>query len=161
MLFIKNTQQRHKNIDYMYDLGEELKGFVFQKKGYMTLNKDETLPEIKLFDLLETFEGNVSLWVTEIDEKPSQIIYIGKAGKTLLIRCVQHMNGFVRGRSKKGFENGIALLSLLKENIKIAVYARRSQRMEILGMEDISLCEAEENAMLRRYRKSPQLLNKL
>lgn len=143
----------------MSDLGEELKNLGFEKKGDITLNTTGSLPEFKLSNPLETSEGLVYLWVvTETDGKPSKIVYIGKAGKRLSKRCAEHMNGFKpNGGSKKGYSNGVQVLNLLKNNTKISIYARQSQRKEILGEPDISLCEAEENALLKHYKNHPLL----
>lgn len=147
----------------MSDLAEELKNFGFEKKGDIILNGTEALPEFKFINPpLDTYEGHVYLWVIEKNGIPFKIVYIGKAGKTLIKRFNQHKNGFKsNGGSKKGLSNGVELLNFLRKDTKIAFYARQSQRIEILGQPNVSLCDAEENALISYYKKDHPLFNKI
>lgn len=142
------------------NLQEEFKIFKIEKKGIITVTENKPHPKFKLFNPLDTVEGHVYLWVIEVDDKPSQILYIGKAGKTIFIRCAQHTEGF-KGGSKRGTINSEKLLQLLNKESSIAIYARESDKLKILGQENISLCDAEEKALIAHYKKTFPLFNKL
>jgi hypothetical protein len=89
-------------------------------------------------------------------------LYIGKAGTTIFQRCIEHLRGFAgASKSKRGLSNGTNILKFLKKGKKIVVYGRHSEQAQILGQEKISLCEAEENALIARYRQDHELFNRL
>jgi len=142
-------------------LKEDLESLGFTKKGIISIKQDKNEPDFKLSDetLSETLEGNVYLWVVEIDELPKQVLYIGKAGKTIAKRCSQHIGGF-RGGSKKGIKNSVELLKLLNEGTQIGIYGRHSDKILIFEQE-VSLCEAEEKALIIRYKGKYKLYNKI
>jgi hypothetical protein len=144
----------------MIDLQDDIKNFRFRRKGIINIVGDKKHPTFTIDDPLEKCEGIVYLWVTEINSLPDKILYVGKAGKTLLKRCGEHIGGF-RGGSKKGLKNANELLKLLTAGTQIAIYARESQRATILGQDNISLCEAEEKSLVERYKNIYPLFNKL
>jgi len=144
----------------MSGLKQELEDFNFSKKGFIIVKEDKTHPEFELFNPLEAEIGNVYLWVIEVDSIPSKILYIGKAGSTITKRCSQHLGG-LKGSSKTGIRNANKLLQLFNEGTKIAIYARHSQKATILGQIDISLCDAEEKALIAFYKNKYKLFNKL
>lgn len=144
----------------MINLQEDIINFGFQRKGIINIVGDKKHPTFSIDNPLEKFEGIVYLWVTEINSIPDKVLYVGKAGKTLLKRCGEHTGGF-KGGSKKGIKNANELLKLLTAGTKIAIYARESQRATILGQDNISLCEAEEKSLVERYKKLYPLFNKL
>lgn len=144
----------------MISIREDITTFGFQRKGTINIVADKEHPAFIIDDPLEKFEGIVYLWVTEINSIPDKVLYVGKAGKTLLKRCGEHTGGF-KGGSKKGLKNANELLKLLTTGTKIAIYARESERATILGQENISLCEAEEKSLVERYKNIYPLFNKL
>ena len=144
----------------MIDLKTDLENFRFQKKSSIILKDGNTHPVFDLIKPIDKLEGNVYLWVVEKDNEPHKIIYIGKAGNTLSRRCSQHRGGLKEGRST-GKKNLKELLKVLNDNSKITIYARHSDKIRILEEDDISLCDAEERALIVRYRKDHPLLNKL
>ena len=52
-------------------------------------------------------------------------------------------------------------MQLFNDDSKISVYARHSEKTKILGQDNISLCDAEERALINKYKNSHKLLNKL
>ena len=96
----------------MSDLKKELEELKFEKKGDITTKEGKSHPKFELFDFTEKTEGNVYMWIVEKDGSPHQIKYIGKAGKTLGERCLQHVGGF-KGGSKRGVTNGIAFDAII------------------------------------------------
>ncbi len=142
----------------MIDLQKDLEIFKFTRKGEIIINEKSNHPVFK-YDESEKLEGNVYMWIEEIKEKPSRILYIGKAGKTVLKRCREHIGGF-RGGSNKGKKNAKELLKILETGTKIGIYSRHSEIKTVLGQSNISLCEAEEKALINRYKDTFQLFNK-
>lgn len=82
------------------------------------------------------------------------VCYVGKAGKTLHARCSQHIGGF-RGSTKKGLLNGQRVREFLSESDdhSIHLYARKSPEARVLDEEAVSMCEAEERAMIMKMRR--------
>lgn len=141
----------------MINLEKELKDMKFERKGSIKIVCENKHP---VFDVKrEKLEGNVYMWVKEDGEKLDEVLYIGKAGKTLFKRCVEHIGGF-RGGSKKGKKNATELITILKEGANIGIWSRHSDTTSILGVNDISLCEAEEKALIKRYKDRFSLFNK-
>ena len=66
--------------------------FGFKKVGDISLRDEH--PIFKL-DGLSDERGFVYIWV-EISGSASTVVYVGKAGGTLLARCKQHNGGFKR-----------------------------------------------------------------
>lgn len=144
----------------MINLQEELKGFRFQKKGSIIITEGKTYPAFDLLDEIEKSEGNVYLWVKEIDDKPSQIIYIGMTSKTISDRCETQTGGFKgTSKSKKGLLMSDELKQVLGDGKKITIYVRPSETMKILGQDNVSLYEVEEKALIARYKDIYPLLN--
>jgi hypothetical protein len=145
----------------MTDLKKDLKVLKFFRKGTIELEKGNKYPVFKGI-IKEREEGNVYMWIVENRGNPSQILYIGKAGTTIFQRCKEHLRGFSgASKSKRGLINGTDISKLLKKGKKIVVYGRHSAQRKILGQEKISLCAAEENALIARYRQNHVLLNRL
>lgn len=71
-------------------------------------------------------------------------LYVGKAGKGINIRCVQHASGFIT--SSTGKKNASELMNYLQLGFNIRVYARHSDVYKIFG-KNVSLYSAEENAL--------------
>lgn len=141
----------------MKDLKSELEELKFERKGSIKIVGENKHP---VFDLKqEKFEGNVYMWIKEEDEIPKDILYIGKAGKTLFKRCGEHIGGF-KGGSSKGKKNATELLTILEKGTNIGIWSRHSDISSILGVEGISLCEAEEKALIKRYKDKFSLFNK-
>jgi hypothetical protein len=144
----------------MLNLSDDLNRFRFIKKGNIVIKKNQTHPIFELFSRTEEAEGNVYMWIVETKGKPSQVLYIGKAGTTISLRVLQHTSGFKgTSRSKIGESNAAKLVSLLKKKAKISLYVRHSQRMKILDQKNISLCDVEEKALIERYKDYFPLFN--
>jgi hypothetical protein len=141
-------------------LQEELSKFQFTKKGFIRIGDDNLSLTFDLPKDSEQLEGNVYLWVTELNEELTEIIYIGKAGGTLLRRCLQHKGGF-NGGSPTGTRNAERLLQILNSGKNISLWVRHSEKTTILFQDNISLCEAEEKALIKKYKSVYKLLNKI
>jgi hypothetical protein len=98
--------------------------------------------------------GWVYVWTKFKSDALVDICYVGKAGKTLRERCDQHVGGF-KGSTKKGILNGQQIRQFLSESADHAlrVYARKSPNERILEEESVSMCEAEERAMITKMRR--------
>lgn len=96
--------------------------------------------------------GWVYVWV-KIKDGHEQACYVGKAGKTLIDRCRQHEAGF--RYSITGIAHNKRLQDFLFEDCKneIVLYARRSDECTVLYENGISMCEAEERAMIQKLRR--------
>ncbi len=144
----------------MVNIQEDIITFGFHRKGTIAIVANKKHPTFVIDDPLEKHEGIVYLWVTEINSIADKVLYVGKAGKTLLKRCGEHLGGF-KGGSKKGIKNANELLDLLTAGTQIAIYARESEKATILGQENISLCDAEEKSPINRYMNKYPLFNRL
>lgn len=143
----------------MKNLIRQLKDFGFKKTGQIKLNSNKTFPEFILNDKKDKSTGIVYMWV--INDK--SIKYIGKAGKTLKARNNQHESGFRKSKGKsetaKGITNGQALLEILKRRgNKISIYSKKSVK-KIFHGQKVSLCDAEEQALIKHFKPDHQLLN--
>ena len=144
---------------------EDLRQFAFEYAGEVKRDPAERLS----FDLsahrsvpgASSSKGWVYLWVAEDTSKRFDVCYVGKAGGTLIERCNDHEKGFKT--SAKGEKHKKKILEYLsgEDNRRMTVYARKSPREEILGEADISMCDAEECAMISKlYRLKVVLWNK-
>lgn len=88
--------------------------------------------------------ASVYVWVANKASSDYRVLYVGKAGKGVHLRCSQHMDGFVN--SGTGRKNASELKRYLNDGYDVCVYARESNVMEIFG-ETVSLYSAEEDAL--------------
>jgi hypothetical protein len=123
--------------------------FAFSKVGELSLNGDYL--RCSLNHPPPSEHGFVYLWV-EISDSIMNIVYVGKAGRTLLERCKQHEGGF--RRSSPGLAHADRLRAGLAQNKRYAIYARRSDTKEILGESGISMACAEELAFIQKFKPS-------
>lgn len=108
-------------------------------------------------------EGWVYVWV-KVDALGGlfDVCYVGKAGKTLRARCNQHTRG-LNGGSKRGLAHAVRIVEWLMASPtnEIHVYARQSAKQKVLDEAKVSMCEAEERAMIQKLRKQgAELWNK-
>ncbi len=96
----------------MINLQEGITNFGFQRNGIINIVGDKEHLTFFIYNPLEKFEGIVYLLVTKINSILDKVLYVGKAGKTLLKRCGEHTGGF-KGGSKKDIKNANELLKLL------------------------------------------------
>ncbi len=135
-----------------------LTNFQFTKAGDLVLRKIDMQP---IFEFDNNFlkgdtakdEGWVYLWIAFTGNDLTDVFYVGKAGKTLKARCNQHVGGF-RGGSTKGQENSKNIRNFLEadKTNRLELHARKSAVDTILQETQISLCEAEEIAMIKKLR---------
>lgn len=128
---------------------ERLEPWGFQNLGSIIEYDDDMHGRILGFshdNRLPIDKGWVYAWVqTTPAGIPLSVLYVGKAGKKLGKRCSEHKSGF--RNSPRGMEHAKNILNLLHGNYRIRLYARISERQTILGVPDISMCEAEERAL--------------
>jgi len=91
-----------------------------------------------------TNRASVYVWVASKAGSDCRVLYVGKAGKGVDLRCTQHMGGFVN--SGTGRKNASELKRYLDAGYDVRVYARESSVMEIFG-QAVSLYSAEEDAL--------------
>lgn len=87
--------------------------------------------------------ASVYLWVACQAGRDPLVLYVGKAGKGVDLRCSQHMGGFKN--SGTGRKNAIALRQYIADGYEISVYTRRSESIRIYNQE-VSLYSVEEDA---------------
>lgn len=93
--------------------------------------------------------GLVYLWM-EISETSAVVVYVGKAGRTLQIRCNQHKAGFKNSVTGKAHAKRIR--SGLSEGRRYMVYARKSAMDSILEESAIPMACVEELAFIQKLR---------
>lgn len=122
--------------------------FAFIKVGDIVLR--EGYPKFN-FDGLSDERGFVYIWA-EISGAEITVVYVGKAGGTLLERCNQHTGGF--RRSSPGRAHADRLRRGIGENKRYAIYARKSETKDIVGETGISMACVEEQAFIKKFRPS-------
>jgi len=95
-----------------------------------------------------TGSGFVYFWVEKYSSN-FNIVYIGKAGKTMKQRCDQHTGGF-KGGSKTGKAHSDRIITGINNKKTYSVYARKAKTASILGEDNISLCCAEEISLIKK-----------
>lgn len=133
----------------------QIKNLSFKKIGNILRNADDLVFDIDDDAKNDIRTGWVYIWAKSHshDNDFFEIAYIGKAGGTLLSRCKQHQNGFrnsARGQTLAGNINEY----LTGENNTLEVYARKSESIKIFEIDGVSLCEAEECAIIIQCLKS-------
>ena len=94
--------------------------------------------------------GYVYLWV-EKNKNDLKIVYVGKAGKTMRDRCNQHSGGF-NGGSGTGNKHSKNIIDGIKKGKTYHVYARKSEKCEILGEKNIPMSCIEEIAFRQKIK---------
>ena len=92
--------------------------------------------------------GFVYVWV-EHSSDDSSVVYVGKAGNTLHVRCNQHTSGFRNSKTGQKHANRIRLG--IRSGKRYFVYARKSQVSEVLGEINIPMESVEELALIRMF----------
>lgn len=93
---------------------------------------------------LDSAEPMVYVWLSPVADG-FEAMYVGKAGRGITQRLRQHEGGF---RSKgPGKKNLSKILDLFKVDRSLVVYARKSERVEILCVEGVNLYSVEEEAV--------------
>ena len=136
----------------------------FTKAGELILRPHDLKPTFRLENRFLKGDaaksvGWVYLWIAYEGDDLTNVFYVGKAGKTLKARCVQHIGGF-RGGSKKGIKNAENIYAFLSEdeNNRLELHARKSKDMTLFDEANISLCGAEEVALIQKLRNRGQPL---
>jgi hypothetical protein len=142
------------------NLSKLLKELSFEYKGEILHTKGSIHPSFNLADKLESQDGLVYLWIRMDGKKPLEVIYVGKAGKTLKNRCKQHEGGFKFNKTK-GVKNSNAIQNILSDGFTINIFSRISETIKVFD-EEVSLCVAEEKALITKFDKEGyRLLNKI
>lgn len=132
----------------------------FRKVGQITLEESICQPRFVLDGEFNgrgaqcNVHGWVYLWIAIDRQSSFNVLYVGKAGKSLKARCTQHEGGF-NGGSSTGVRNAEYLREFLTkgDDRQVLVFARKSPEATILDEPQVSLCEAEERAMLMKMRR--------
>jgi hypothetical protein len=113
--------------------------------------------DIELVNDLPTFlntkpdkrHGFVYLWI-ENDNGNTSIVYVGKAGKTVIGRLSQHRGGFKNSGSGRKhvnrFRDGMA------RGCTYEIWARKSETQTLFGEEDIPMECVEELAFIKKFQ---------
>jgi len=151
-----------------HEIDEIIKRYKFELAGAIYIEEKSYGPS-PLFELFDEFEGGaasklngwVYLWVYIINNHYYDICYVGKAGKTIKNRCIQHMNGARLGPSgsNKGRLNAVRMRDCMLNGGRIELYVRKAGEVEILG-ENICIASSEEEAMIQKcIKKGAHLWN--
>ena len=97
-------------------------------------------------------KGYIYLW-SEEDGDSVTVVYVGKAGKTMKDRCIQHLGGF-KGGSKKGEYLSDKIVAGCKKGKCYRICARLSDKKTIVDEEEISMCDVEEKAFIKKLDPS-------
>lgn len=92
--------------------------------------------------------GWVYAWIEQINDK-CKVVYIGKAGKTILERCNQHESGF-NGGSKTGKQHAERIKKGIKGGKSYYLYVRKSDEMTVIDEPNISMCSIEEIVLIKK-----------
>jgi hypothetical protein len=143
------------------DIKRILKDYEFQPAGVILCRIRDKLP-IPVFELSEEYQHSalfssrelVYLWVHTINGRYKDIVYVGQTRKTLSQRCNQHRYGAspAPSGSNRGRANAQEIFKLTRSGV-IKIYVRQSRKSSILGEKYISLCEAEERALIQQCRR--------
>jgi hypothetical protein len=92
----------------------------------------------------------VYLWMAHAaGADTGEVLYVGKAGKGVARRCLQHQGGFTN--SGTGRKNAAALAEILSANaVSVTVMARQADTTELFG-QTVSLYATEEDALCARF----------
>lgn len=124
---------------------EQLKELNFKEYAQFTIKEASINLSYEGQECIEF--GHVYLWLAKKDQA-FNVIYVGKAGKTMKNRCRQHLGGF------RGSERGLSHAQNLKEGHKngfsFHIFSRKSDTMTVFG-EKISLHSAEEEALIKKF----------
>lgn len=98
--------------------------------------------------------GGVYLWVVKKNDKPCEVIYVGKVDKSNLEgRNKMHERGF-NDKGKGGSKSGGKLKEGLCDKInksKVVLYFRQSPSKTIMSEKKISICHIEEAALIQKF----------
>lgn len=101
------------------------------------------------FTSRSTETGLVYLWI-EISKTVSNVVYVGKAGRTLQIRCSQHKSGFKHSITGRAHAKRIKFGIL--EGRRYLVYSRKSLIDNFLDENSIPMESVEELAFIQKFR---------
>jgi hypothetical protein len=143
------------------DIKRILQDHEFQPAGVISCRIRDNLP-VPVFELSEEYRHSalfssqelVYLWVHTVNRQYKNIVYVGQTKKTLSQRCNQHRNGASQAPSgsNRGRANAQKIFDLTRGGA-IKIYVRSSSKASILGERYISLCEAEERALIQKCQR--------
>ena len=149
-------------------LVEFLKAYDFNEVCEIKL--DNEMPTFDYYEdpksakLRQATEKGVYLWVLKENKKPFEVIYVGLINNsTLEGRNKLHERGF-KGKDNGGSNSGgnlkQGILKRIKEGGEIVIYFRKSNLINVMGEENISLCHIEEAALIKKFNNdSHNLMN--
>lgn len=143
----------------MTDLLKELEELGFEKKGNIILGEGRDPLKFNLNGDIDQC-GQVYIWISEEKNQKPKVLYIGMASYGIDGRFDQHRNGF-RGNHTRGATLSQPLIEILKREGNISIYARRSHTGTFFGKQGVPLCWVEELALIARYYRDYELLNKI
>jgi hypothetical protein len=103
------------------------------------------------FDNLDsscTDSGYVYFWV-EKSKNRLEVVYVGKAGRTMRERCNQHSGGF-NGGSATGKKHSKHIVDGIKRGKTYHVHDRKSETCEIVAEKEIPMSCIEEIAFIKK-----------
>lgn len=92
--------------------------------------------------------GHVYLWVEQHTDERA-IVYVGKAGKTIQERCIQHASGFKH--SSTGKKHAARFRSGYREKKSYCLYVRKSMEATVQGESNIPMESVEELAFIKKF----------
>ena len=88
------------------------------------------------------------MWIEQIHDN-RKVVYVGKAGKSILERCKQHEGGF-NGGSETGKEHATRIRKGIKEGKSYYLFVRKSDEMTVMDEVNVSMCSIEEIALIKQ-----------
>lgn len=133
-------------------LSNEIQSMNFSKYGDFIVRNERIEIQVAEIQVAQNWIGNgyVYLWI-KTDKDNSQIVYVGKAGKTLKARFTQHLAGF-HGSSKTGMRHSKNLVNEINTGACFEIFARKSSSINLFGVEDVCMQSVEEEALIAKYK---------
>ena len=126
-------------------------GFVPSHK--IVLETDGSLRFVEVSDASKSMAPAVYLWLVHAaGGETAEVLYVGKAGKGVARRSVQHQAGFTN--SGTGRKNAAALSKILADKaMSVTVMARTSDTVSLFG-KTVSMYSTEEDALCALFGPS-------
>ena len=96
--------------------------------------------------------GWVYLWL-ETDESEADVVYVGKAGKTLHERCGQHVGGF-KGGSPTGSAHAVRIRAGMEHGKRYELWSKKAGVVTLFGEPNVSMADVEEKAFIQKFRSA-------
>lgn len=126
---------------------KELVVWEFIRTHQCVLSDDGKLTFVGLLREPLSTKASIYLWLSPVEDKQYEVLYVGKAGFGVSKRLKEHKNGFIN--SNTGKKNKVKIIEKLKTSV-IYVYTRICPIQEVFGV-NVSTYSMEEEAFCIAY----------